>query len=341
MGGKPAVSILMPCFNAASTLDEALESMAAQSFPDFEIIAVDDGSSDETPILLEQWASKDRRIVVLRQSHSGIIQALNMGLSACRSNYIARMDADDLSHPERLEKQVELLDTNPEIAVVGCLVRGFPSDDVREGFLIYIEWLNSLIEDKDIRREIFIESPLAHPSVMFRKDQLVKVGGYQEHGWPEDYDLFLRLYLNDVKFTKVPEVLLDWRENSERLTRQDSRYSLENFLRVKSHYLARGPLFHRDGIFIWGAGMMGRRLGKQLERTGCEIAAYIDIDPKKIGKTRRGRPVLALRELLDWWVKFSNPVLLSAVGARGARPLIRKQLNQMGLVEGVDWWCAA
>jgi glycosyltransferase involved in cell wall biosynthesis len=341
MSGIPAVSILLPCYNSASTLNEALESLAAQTFSDFEIIAVDDGSNDATPILLKKWAARDSRLVIVSQPHSGIISALNMGLSACKADYVARMDADDRSHPERLTRQVELLNKHPDVAVAGCLVRGFPQRGVREGFRIYIEWLNSLVDNEDIRREIFIESPLAHPSVLFRKDRVEKIGGYQERGWPEDYDLWLRLYLDNAHFAKVREVLLDWREYEERLTRRDSRYSLENFLRVKAHYLSIGPLSDRDAIFIWGAGMMGRRLGKQLERSGVEITAFIDIDPKKIGKTRRGKPVLPAEELPEWWAKFSNPILLSAVGARGARALIRERLNHVGLEEGRDWLGAA
>lgn len=338
---RPDVSVLLPCYNAASTLNEALESLASQTLVNIEIVAIDDGSTDETLDLLEGWAGKDQRMVVLRQPHSGIIGALNSGLAACRATYIARMDADDRSHPERLQIQASYLDEHPDITAVGCLVKGFPEGEVREGFQIYIDWLNSLLEDEDIRREIFVESPIAHPSVMFRKERVEQVGGYQDHGWPEDYDLWLRLYLDEARFSKVPFFLLDWREYPERLTRLDSRYSLENFIRAKSHYLAIGPLANRGAIIIWGAGMMGRRLGKQLERAGCTITAYVDIDPKKIGKTRRGRPILSPEEMRESWPRYSDPVLLSAVGARGARGLIRERLNQIGLIEGKDWWGAA
>jgi hypothetical protein len=204
-----------------------------------------------------------------------------------------------------------------------------------------MDWQNSLVLDEDIRREIFIESPLAHPSVIFRSELVEQVGGYQEHGWPEDYDLWLRLYLAGAQFGKVSRELLEWRERPERLTRTDSRYSLENFLRLKAHYLRQGPLEGREAVFIWGAGMMGRRLGKQLERLRVPLAAYLDIDPRKIGRTRRGLPILAPEELLGWWQRSPNPILLAAVGARGARPLIRARLTGFGLREGQDWLFAA
>jgi hypothetical protein len=220
-------------------------------------------------------------------------------------------------------------------------VEGFPQEALRAGFQIYIDWQNSLVSHEDICREIFVESPLAHPSVTFRKNAVDALGGYQEHGWAEDYDLWLRLYLQGARFAKIPEVLLSWREYPERLTRSDGRYSVENFLRAKAHYLVRGPLAGREAVIIWGAGMMGRRLSKQLERQKAPLVAFIDVDPKKIGRTRRGLPILAPDDLLDWWGGYNNPVVLAAVGARGARALIRERLEGFGLREGKDWWGVA
>jgi len=337
----PVVSVVMPCYNSADTIEETLKSLTRQTLTDFELIAVDDGSSDLTRKILEAWARRDRRFEVIHQSHQGIIPALNAGLAVCQAPYIARMDADDRSLPQRLERQVDYLERQPRVSVAGCLVAGFPEDGVREGFCIYLEWLNSLVTDDEIRREIFVESPFAHPSVVFRREAMNEVGGYQEHGWPEDYDLWLRLYTAGARFAKVPEVLLEWREHPDRLTRTDKRYSLENFLRAKAHYLALGPLQRRDAVLIWGAGMMGRRLSKQLIRRGAPVAAFIDVDPKKIGKTRRSFPIIAPDDLPDWWKRYANPVVLAAVGARGARRLIRQQLNRLGLKEGYDWWAAA
>lgn len=331
----------MPCYNAAETLDEALESLEAQTFQDFEIVAVDDGSQDATLAILRAWSQREPRLRISTQPHRGIIPALNHGLSICQGEYIARMDADDRCHPERLAQQARQLDQDPALAVSSCLVQGFPEPTLREGFRVYIAWLNSLITDEDIKREIFVESPIPHPSAMIRRSCLLSAGGYQEHGWAEDYDLWLRLYLAGAKFGKVPQVLLDWRDSPRRLTRQDPRYSLENFLRAKAHYLMQGPLKGRDAVILWGAGMMGRRLGKQLQRVHAPLVAYIDIDPRKIGRTRRGVPVWAPQALPELWQTYANPALLATVGARGARLLIRARLNRLGLVEGRDWWGAA
>ncbi len=337
----PAVSVLLPCYNAAKTLNEAMESLNIQTVEDFEVIAVDDGSTDTTSSILQEWADIDERIHLISQTQSGIVTALNVGMQACQSPLIARMDSDDLAHPQRLALQMAFLEQHPEIAVVGCRVRGYPPEDVRQGFSIYLDWQNSLLSDEDIRREMFVESPLAHPSVIVRKEWLFEVGGYQEHGWPEDYDLWLRLYLAGAKFAKLPDILLDWREHPTRLTRQDSRYSLENFLRAKAYYLVRGPLLERDAVLLWGAGMVGRRLSKHLLRQGAPLKAFVDVDPAKIDRTRRGLPILSPEAIPGWWERWLNPVILAAVGARGARQLIRQRLESYGLREAQDWWGVA
>jgi glycosyltransferase involved in cell wall biosynthesis len=338
---SPLVSVLLPCYQAAETLDQALDSLARQTFCDFEILAVDDGSTDATPAILDSWARRDRRLRLIRRRHTGIIEALNTSLAESRGTYLARMDADDISALERLERQAAFLDTHPDIAIVSCLVTGFPAGQIRTGFQLYIEWLNSLLEDSDIRREMFVESPIAHPSAMLRREWLEKIGGYQERGWPEDYDLWLRLYLAGARFAKVPAELLAWREAPERLTRRDNRYSVENFLRAKAYYLAQGPAKGKDAVFIWGAGMMGRRISKHLQRQNLPMVAFFDVDGKKIGSTRRGLPILAPEDLPVWWRRYQNPVLLVAVGARGARPIIRTTLSATNLTEGNDWWFTA
>ena len=337
----PAISILMPCYNAAATLEVSLQSIAGQTLTDFEVIAVDDGSTDDTPAILDNWSRQDPRFKLIELPHEGIIPALNAGLAACQSEFVARMDADDRMHPTRLEKQTAFMQANPDVDLVSSLVTGFPANEMREGFNLYIDWLNSLIDHESICREIFVESPLCHPSVTYRLAAVQGIGGYQENGWAEDYDLWLRGYLAGWRFEKLPEVLLEWREYPDRLTRTDSRYSLENFIRAKAQYLTLGPLAGRGAVIIWGSGMHGRRLSKHLLRAGVPLTAFVDIDPKKIGRTRRGLPIIAPEDLMGLWQQAKNPAVLASVGARGARGLIRAQLNEMGLAEGRDWWAAA
>jgi hypothetical protein len=132
----PAISILLPCHNAEATLEEALASLAAQTHPDFEIVVVDDGSTDASPEILAAWAGRDGRFRVIRMEHGGIVAALQAGLAACRGDLVARMDADDRCTPDRLVKQARFLRATPDVDVAGCLVEHFPPETVREGFAI-------------------------------------------------------------------------------------------------------------------------------------------------------------------------------------------------------------
>ena len=326
------ISVLLPAYNAQETIQQAISSLQRQTLADFEIIAVDDASADDTAVILERIS--DSRLRVIRIPHSGLIPALNVGLAECRGELIARMDADDYCHPERLRLQSQFMAAHPEISVCGCLVRSFPRNCVKGGFLKYESWLNSLIAHEDIARDIFIESPLAHPSVMMRADDLRALGGYRDMGWPEDYDLWLRFFMAGKRFGKVEKTLLFWRESEYRLTFTDSRYSVENFLRLKAHFLAK--LTTRP-VIVWGAGMMGRRLIKHLVREGVHLIAVVDIDPKKIGGHTRGIPIVSPDELSNHLDAF----VISAVGSEGARDIIRGRLIGFGRRESVDFVCAA
>jgi len=335
------ISVVMPCFNAAETLSEAVETIQSQSWEKWELLAVDDGSTDNTFQILQHYAAKDSRIFPFQIKHGGIIDALNIGLAKARGGLIARFDADDRMHPDRFKRQWEFLQQHKDVDAASCLVESFPAEKTTPGFQRYLDWLNALVNPEDIAREIYIESPLPHPSMMIRHEWLVKMNGYQEHGWPEDYDLWLRMHANGARFAKVPEVLLYWRDHGNRLTRTDSRYSVENFIRAKARYLSEGILKDRDAVFLWGAGQMGRRISKYLLRADIPLKAVFDVDARKIGRTMRALPIYSHEEIPAHWEQCANPVLLAAVGSHRARKLIREWLSERGFIEGSDWWAAA
>lgn len=336
---SPAVSVLLPVRNGGQWLQESLASLVRQTLPNFEIVAVDDGSEDDSATILDRWADSDGRITVIRQPERGLVSALNLGLDHCRATLVARMDADDICHPRRLELQAALLASRPEVAVVSCLVQHFPAHRVATGFRLYEAWLNSLKSHEAMARDRFIESPIAHPSVMIRREQLMGIGGYRDVEWAEDHDLWLRLFEAGATFSKINRLLFFWREHGDRLTRTDTRYSVPNFLRCKAHYLARGPLADTGKVVLWGAGQTGRRLSKFLRDEGVEIAAVVDIDPVKISATLRGIPIIAPDDLPQ--LLGHDTVVLAAVASRGARELIRERLVAYGLEEGNTFWCVA
>ncbi|HIE51246.1 MAG TPA: glycosyltransferase [Armatimonadetes bacterium] len=333
----PQVTIVLPAYNIAPYLAAALRSVRRQTFADWELLLVDDGSTDATPEIAARHAAADERIRVLRSEHRGLLSALNLGLTAAQGELIARMDGDDLMHRDRLQEQVAYLTAHPEVGVVGCLIRCFPRRVLREGMQRYEAWLNSLITHEDIVRDLFVEAPFAHPSVMLRRDVVERVGGYQEHGWPEDYDLWMRLWLAGVRFGKVPRLLHFWREREDRLTRTDRRYAVRQFRELKIHYLKQSFLRGRETVQLWGAGRGGKEWARHLERRGLKVTRYVDIDLRKIGNLVRGAAVIAPAEL----PRYRGEPLLVTVGVKGARELIRERLTELGWVEGQDYVCVA
>ncbi len=332
----PTVSVLIPCFNVDTTIDEALSSLKAQSLQDFEVVLVDDGSEDETLPHLHNWAGADPRFRVIALPHGGIIPALNAGLEACQSNIIARMDADDRSAPDRLQQQVDMLTAHPEIAVVSSLIRGFPEEKLGVEFREYINWLNELLTDDEIKQRMYLKSPLAHPSVAFRRTWVNQVGGYQDHGWAEDYDLWLRLFQAGAHFIKVPQVLLEWRDHPRRLTHTDGRYSEQSDLNLKAHYLMKGPLSTHDKVLIWGANHTARQLAAKLLELGSTILGFVATDNQIVGDLHL--PLISPFEF-DKTYQFQHPPCLLVIENDPRQKLdIMQQLAAHHLCQGIDWW---
>ncbi|HEX6993416.1 MAG TPA: glycosyltransferase [Gammaproteobacteria bacterium] len=340
MNATPLVSVVMPAFDAATTIGRAVRSVLAQTLRDFELIVVDDGSTDATAAEARAAANGDPRVRVLALPHGGIVRALNAGIAAARGALIARMDADDEMRPRRLEAQVELLARRPDVGVVGCLVEFGGDRDDAPGYALHVDWLNSLREPDEIALYRFVEAPLAHPSVTFRRVLVDRHGGYVESDEPEDYELWLRWMDAGVRFAKVPEVLLRWNDSPTRMSRTSARYAREAFYACKSRYLARFVRRHlgpRRGVWLWGAGRKTRKRFAALERAGIELAGYIDIDAAKIGRRIAGRPVRSPGDLPPPDEAF----VIGGVGVRGAREEIRARLEARGFRLGTDYVPAA
>jgi len=333
---EPLVSVLLPYRNAGATLEEALAGILAETRVPLELVAVDDGSTDEGPAIVQRIAERDERIVRIATGGVGIARALARAHEVSRAPFLARMDADDVSLPDRLPLQLDALTRDARLGAVGSRVEAFPDEAVGEGLARYVAWMNAIVSPDDHAREIFVEAPLCHPSVMLRRDALESVGGYRDVPWAEDYDLWLRLHAAGSSLAKVERTLLRWRHHPGRATFLDERYAPARFFEARARYLA--PRIARDGraLVVWGAGKTGKRLARALEAEGARASAFVDIDPKKIGGQARGAPITG-KDALDPERHF----VLVVVGARGARDLIRPQLDERGFVEGRDFLCAS
>jgi hypothetical protein len=330
----PAVSVLMPFRDAAETIEEAARSILAQERVSLELVAVDDGSVDDGARRLRTLASGDSRVVMREGKGRGIVAALAEATAAARGSVLARMDADDLAHPTRLAKQVAALAEDPRLGAVGTRVELV--GPCGEGMRRYVAWQNSLVTPEDHVRDLFVESPLCHPSVALRREALEAVGGWRDAPWAEDYDLWLRLDAAGWGLAKVPEVLLQWRQRPGSLTFSAARYARERFCEARGHHLAPKLARAARSVVMWGAGSTGKRLARALEANGVRCRRFVDIDLAKIGRSARGVPIVAPAEL-----RSGEDVVVVAVGARGARELVRAHLLGRGFVEGRDFVCAA
>jgi glycosyltransferase involved in cell wall biosynthesis len=328
------LSVLLPARNAAATLPSALESLFAQrAAPPFEIVCVDDASTDATPQILAAAAARDRRLCVVRGEGRGLVSALQLGLRNCRGDLVARMDADDLAHPDRLRLQAAALGRDHSLGAVGSLVRCFPRP-LKSGLSRLEAWLDSVVSKEECRRARFIEAPLVHPSITLRRSALEAVGGFRDEGWAEDWDLQIRLLEAGFELCKVPRRLLSWRDSASRLTRTGSAYAAPRMIELRAHHLALGPLNQRP-FDLWGAGPTGKRLARALEARGLRPRRFIDVAPRK--RIARGLPV----EPPDALGPPGETLVLCAVGAAGAREEIRADLGRRGYREGNDFLFAA
>ena len=331
---RPQVSILMPVYNEALFLQSTLASLQNQTLRQWELVVVDDGSNDGTKRLLGQAASADPRIRPFFLPRSGIVAALKYGLENCQSDFVARLDGDDICHPKRLEKQLDALKRDSQLDLVACRIEHFPRSDMQPGMKAYETWQNELLSHDQIMRDRFVESPFAHPSVMFRKSAVERVGGYRDQPWAEDYDLWLRMADAGFRFQGLAETLLYWRDRPQRLTRTATNCSLDAFRRCRLHYLERDFLSNRKTVTLWGAGQEGKKWQTLLRESGFEISCWVEVDRRKIGQRICNAPVIGRSELTA-----SHAPILVTIGSRGARGEVRDVATVQRLSEGEDYVC--
>lgn len=229
---QPAISVAMSVYNGERFLAPAIESILQQTFGDFEFLILDDGSSDATPGIIAEYADRDPRIRPIVRENRGLVASLNQLIEEARAPIVARMDADDVSRPERFAKQVAFLHTHPDYGVVGCWTEDIDENDARYSLKG---------NDHPTDHTGFVEAiengwPLiCHPAAMFRRNVVLAVGGY--HGafrHCEDYDLWLRL-ATVTRLASLPERLIRYRHYEDQVS---SRHATEQQIGAAIAYLA-------------------------------------------------------------------------------------------------------
>ena len=334
------ISVIMPVHNAGDYLIEAVASILNQENITLELILVDDHSTDDAIEDLPKELTQDCRFKFISSNSRGVVAAMATGYAKAQGEYIARMDADDISLPNRLFEQLNYLQNNPEIGIAGGQIKIISKFNLEEGFVLYEKWLNQLCSPADIVRELFIESPIPNPTAFFRREIYELLNGYQDTEWAEDYDMWLRAHALGIKMGKPDGVLLHWREHGKRLTHNDSRYDNKLFIKARAYYLSRSHYLKARKAIIWGTGPIGVYLYDILVEQKIEVEAFIDVNPRRIGGLKRGLPVLHFSEISQY-TQDNKALIIGAVGARGARSKIRQALLDMGKEEGNDFLFAA
>jgi GT2 family glycosyltransferase len=205
----PLISVCMPVYNAEQFVTEAVESILAQTYRNFEFIIIDDGSTDRSMAILERYAAQDARIRLSTRPNAGLVVRLNEMVAESRSDVIAQMHADDIAMPERLARQFDFLNAHPEVAAVGCRVMTIDSDGdpIAEFCTVQTH------EEIDRPHLEAVGGVICHPAATIRADAIRAVGGYRAERWPaEDTDLWLRL-AEIGRLANLPEILLKYRQH--------------------------------------------------------------------------------------------------------------------------------
>ena len=329
------VSVLLPAWNAEPTIRVALASVQRQTLSDWECLVVDDGSTDRTAEIAARFVAEDPRFRLISMPKQGLVSALNQGLGHCRARLIARMDADDVMLAERLASQARVLETDSTLAAVACHVRIFPRARMSPRLREYETWLNSLQTPADIVRDAFVECPVAHPTLMMRREMADLQ--YRERGWPEDYDLVLRALAAGLRIGTVSRRLHAWRDRPDGWCRTSPAYHADRFTACKAHYLAHGFLAARRSYVLWGYGETGRAIRRNLIAHGKTPSHIVDVKPTRINQRIHGAPVIDVQRLDS---VRGTPIIVS-VARVGPRTEIREALTRMAFVEGRDYVCAA
>lgn len=248
---KPLVSVLMPCYNVEKYVVEAVDSILNQTYKNIEIIAINDYSTDRTGLLLEQLAKQDSRIrVINNEENLKLIKTLNKGISLCNGEYIARMDADDISLPTRIEKEVDFLERNKDHDIVSTLFYAFPSENPNKK-----SFHHSPLKDSELRAFILFKSGICHPAVMIRKRVFTDLGlkFESEYLHVEDYALWSEA-IYKTKIANIGEPLLLYRVHQQQVSSLHEDLQLENKKKVfKIHARQLGLPVDDDFINVYAS----------------------------------------------------------------------------------------
>jgi len=260
------ISVLMPVYNAGRYLESCIASILAQSEQEWELLAVDDFSIDDSWAILEDFAAKDQRVKIYKNQEKGIIPALRLAFEQSRGVWITRMDADDRMSVHKLQLLKAALVQKGKNHIATGLVEYFSEQQLGQGYQNYAKWLNELTLEASNFEEIYKECVIPSPCWMIHRTDFQLVGAFQFNRYPEDYDLCFRFYEQKLKVVGVPEILHYWRDYPERTSRNDATYADNRFLDLKLEYFLKLEYSASKKLVLWGAGKKGKMIAAHLAK---------------------------------------------------------------------------
>ena len=331
--GNELISIITPFRNSSKYLDECLNSIINQSYKDWELIIVDDYSTDKSFEIVKEFAFIDKRIKLYRNNKKGIIGALKLGYNLSVGKYITRMDSDDVMHVDKLQELCHNLKKKGNGFLATSAVEYFSSNRLGNGYKNYQNWINWLMMKNNHFEHIYKECVIPSPNWMISRKDFDKIGAFNSNVYPEDYELVFRMYEKKINIISSNKTLHYWRDYSNRTSRIDSNYADNQFLDLKIHFFMKLNYNRKKELFIWGAGEKGKNLAKKLLNLKLNFK-WVCNNPKKIGKKIYGI------ELLD--VKFLNKIddfqSIITVANKDAQIIIRNYFKQRNLIPMKDYF---
>lgn len=327
------VSVLMPVYNAMPFLENCLLSIQNQSISDWELIAIDDHSSDQSSALLEQFQSKDERIKVYKNQAKGIIPALRMALHKSTGTYITRMDADDIMATHKLELLRAALLQHGKGKLSTAWVAYFTKHTLGEGYKKYAHWLNSLIDAQNHYKELYRECVIPSPCWMIHREDLINADAFEPNIYPEDYDLCFRFLEQNLGIIGLPNLLHYWRDHGGRTSRNSEVYANNTFLDLKVHYYLRMSYQMNRPLVVWGAGKKGKYIATLLQNAKVPFH-WVCNSPNKIGKHIYGQ----ILKPISFFKELEKPQFILAVANQEEQNQIAQQLHANNFESGKDYF---
>ena len=320
----------MPVKNAGPYLVPCLDSILAQSHKNWELIAINDGSTDASKRILVDYASKDGRIKVQDNRGSGIVKALQLAYEQCSGQWVHRMDADDLMPESKLKLMFGA-------AEVGSLVTGkveYFCDErtVGEGFFKYVAWLNGLMDGGDFWRDTYKECSIPSSAWLIHKIDFDRIGAFNSALMPEDYDFSFNILKHKFNVIRLQEVVHKWRDSETRTSRNEEQYFPIAYIPIKVHYFLELHRSESKELVLWGAGKKGKRIAKELIERRV-IFTWVTDNIKKQGKDIYG-VILKGEESIG----LKKTQLILAMSSPEEQVLVQERLDRDKLINNEDFF---